>query len=168
MFTKICCFLNSVYLLRTDKNSNIIVLNYIVGVSIVGSQLSGGQLSGGQLSGGQLSGVNCQGQLSGGQLSGVNCRGVTCRGFNCRGSIVEGQLSPTLKIDTEVAGSSIFNTLFTLFHITLDVYMKVLPVTWWWGYNKNILLATCREFVQLCTAIGLLNLRILKVSFAQG
>ena len=60
IFTKICCFLNSVYLLRTDKNSNIIVLNYIVG-----GQLSGGQLSGGQLSGGQLSG----GQLSGGQLS---------------------------------------------------------------------------------------------------
>ena len=45
IFTKICCFLNSVYLLRTDKNSNIIVLN-----NIVGGQLSGGQLSGGQLS----------------------------------------------------------------------------------------------------------------------
>ena len=75
IFIKMCCFLNSVYLLRSDKNSNIIVLNYIVGGQLSGGQLSGGQLSGGQLLGGQLSG----GQLSGGQLSGVNCRGVNCR-----------------------------------------------------------------------------------------
>ena len=33
--SNICCFLNSVYLLRTDQNSNIIVLNYIVGGLIV-------------------------------------------------------------------------------------------------------------------------------------
>ena len=95
--SKICCFLNSVYLLRTNQNSNIIVLNYIVGGSIVGGSIVGGSIVvgsilGDQLSWGQLSGVNCRG---------VNCRGVNCRGVNCRGSIVggqlsEGQLSPTL------------------------------------------------------------------------
>ena len=35
-------------------------------------------------------------------------------------------LSFNFKLDTEVAGSSILNTLFTLFHITLDLYIKVL------------------------------------------
>ena len=30
------------------------------------------------------------------------------------------------KMDTEVAGSSILNILFTLFHLTLDLYIKVL------------------------------------------
>ena len=30
------------------------------------------------------------------------------------------------KIGTEVAGSSIFNIIFTLFHITLELYIKVL------------------------------------------
>ena len=60
IFTKICCFLNSVYLLRSDKNSNIIVLNYIVGGSIVGGSIVGGSIVGGSIVGGQLSG----GQLS--------------------------------------------------------------------------------------------------------
>ena len=70
--------LNSVYLLRTDQNSNIIVLNYIFGGSIVGRSIVGGSIVGGQ-----LSGVNCRG---------VNCRGVNCRGVNCRGSIVGGSI----------------------------------------------------------------------------
>ena len=35
-------------------------------------------------------------------------------------------LSFNFKIDTEVAGSSILNILFTLFHVTLDLYIKVL------------------------------------------
>ena len=44
------------FVVRTDQNSNIIVLNYIVGGSIVRGSIVGGQLSGGQLSVGQLSG----------------------------------------------------------------------------------------------------------------
>ena len=58
--SKICCFLNSVYLILTDQNSNIIVLNYIVGGSIVGGSIVGGSIVGGSIVGGQLSG----GQLS--------------------------------------------------------------------------------------------------------
>ena len=56
IFTKICCFLNSVYLLRSDKNSNIIVLNYIVGGSIVGGSIVGGSIVGGSIVGGSIVG----------------------------------------------------------------------------------------------------------------
>ena len=41
--------LNSVYLLRSDKNSNIIVLNYIVRGSIVGGSIVGGSIVGGSI-----------------------------------------------------------------------------------------------------------------------
>ena len=54
--SKICCFLNSVYLLRTDQNSNIIVLNYIVGGSIVGGSIVGGSIVGGSIVGGSIVG----------------------------------------------------------------------------------------------------------------
>ena len=47
--SKICCFLNSVYLLRTEQNSNIIVLNYVVGGSIVGGSIVGGSIVGGSI-----------------------------------------------------------------------------------------------------------------------
>ena len=69
-----------VYLLRTDQNSNIIVLNYIVGVSQLSGvncqgSIFGGSIVGGSFVGGQLSGVNCRGSIVGGSIVGGNCRG---------------------------------------------------------------------------------------------
>ena len=52
--SNICCFLNSVYLLRTDQNSNIKL--YCRGVNCRGVNLRGVNCRG----------ANCRGQLSGG------------------------------------------------------------------------------------------------------
>ena len=90
--------LNSVYLLRTDQNSNIIVLNYIFGGSIVGRSIVGGSIVGGKLSGGQLSG----GQLSGGQLSGGQLSGGQLSGSIVGGSIVAVPINIYILFDCEV------------------------------------------------------------------
>ena len=74
-------------------------------------------------------------------------------------------MSFNFKIDTEVAGSSILNILFTLFHITLDLYIKVLS-----GGGvmiKRFLCPRVENLYKLCITIGLLNFRILNVSLAQ-
>ena len=72
LFQKFVVSLTQFIYYRTDHNSNIIVLNYIVGGSIVGGTNVGGSIVGGSIVGGSIVG----GKLSGGKLSG-------------------GQLSPT-------------------------------------------------------------------------
>ena len=79
IFKKICCFLNSVYLLRSDKNSNIIVLYYIVGGSIVGGSIVGGSIVGGSIVGVSIVG----GSIVGGSIVGGSIVG---------GSIVGGSI----------------------------------------------------------------------------